>query len=559
MVHHSMFSTVVNLFITVNVIQMGLATDIQGGLWDTLWDVSEQFFTTFFFLEFVLKAWALQCTYFHEGWNCFDMFIVMISVVGTWVMPTVAGKNEQMSDLIAMPRMLRLLRMLRMMRVIPQFRVLFDGILTSFHAMFWVALLSLFVLYMFGVATVNILGRESSGFSNFNDDPSALIADTENQALGWNNYQYFGTVARAIMTLLNLVVLCELDTIVRPVWEVQPLIAMILMALAFLFTFCFFNILIGMIMDSVMQSVKSLESETTRKERRMQMNYAHELADILFEAESHNRHDFSAMGRDEIDLLVESVNGLGLPHGFSFMDLIDMFDPDGSGQGNSEDCLDCIFNLVTNSEFQNNCLLQKGIGQVKRKIHDLHLSLRRDMATQHERLISEVRQLLLREPAARSLPAPPSIASAIAEIVDGPAGSRRPKGKRISEVSAPLQSATSASDKAVCSPAVPQSTDQDPCLGQALSELESALAATTGYLSQAVGEHELAGAKLQEAQLILECMRPGYQAGAVMEDPVVIVDDLQTLVQLDSRGNEDVAASGVDAKCSSRVLAVSHL
>merc|ERR1719329_989840 len=250
---------------------------------------------------------------------------------------------------------------------------------------------------MFSVAAVNIMGRAESGYKNFDDNADNIALGAEDQLIGWNNYQYFGTVSRSLMTLMNLVIMAELDTILRPVWEVQPVVAMVLLCLAFLFTFCFFNILIGMIMDSVMQSVSQLESEATRKERRRQMDYAHQLAKIMFDQESgkvnhHMSHGLQKTHGSHLNDLSDCINELGLPHGFSLEDLFDMFDIDGKRQATADDCLNCIFNLVTNNTFQTGCQLYKGIGQIKRKMHMFEESIRAEMAVQHKEVLAEIRR-----------------------------------------------------------------------------------------------------------------------------------------------------------------------
>ena len=152
--------------------------------------------------------------------------------------------------MIGLLRLLRLLRMLKLLRVVPQFRIVFDGIAHAMQSMFWVVLLGLLVMYMVSVACVVMIGRRDSGYPNFEDATENIVAEASAE---FNNYQYFGSVARSMMSIFNLIVLAELDSIIRPIWEVQAFTAITIICFIFISTFGFLNILVGMIMDTQRQ------------------------------------------------------------------------------------------------------------------------------------------------------------------------------------------------------------------------------------------------------------------------------------------------------------------
>merc|ERR1712048_310057 len=124
-------------------------------------------------------------------------------------------------------------------------------------------------------------------------------------------------------------------------------------------TFGFLNILVGMIMDNVLSTVRQLEAEKAHIRKTEQMMLAHKLSEIMFEIDSDgdgcmSLAELRANGKGHEDLL-HAVSNIGLPHGFSLDDLHMMLDEDGSGSLSREEFLDGMFRLVLNTPFQRDC------------------------------------------------------------------------------------------------------------------------------------------------------------------------------------------------------------
>merc|ERR1719326_2375432 len=79
-------------------------------LWAAVWRYSNYIFSLIFVGEMVIKLAALHCNYFKEGWNCFDFFLVAVSIVGS------GGQSGFNPTILRVLRIFRVARLLRLVR-----------------------------------------------------------------------------------------------------------------------------------------------------------------------------------------------------------------------------------------------------------------------------------------------------------------------------------------------------------------------------------------------------------------------------------------------------------
>jgi len=75
-----------------------------------------------FWLEFFVKFIALKITYFCDGWNMFDFFLLLLSVFGLVMEFATAGLDSG-NDASNEARLFRLNRLFRVLRVLRLFRL----------------------------------------------------------------------------------------------------------------------------------------------------------------------------------------------------------------------------------------------------------------------------------------------------------------------------------------------------------------------------------------------------------------------------------------------------
>jgi hypothetical protein len=144
--------------IVLNV--FGMAMDFhrieEKGLYYTGYVDGMMFFTYFYYFEFIIKFFALGCTYFSDGWNRFDFFLVGVSFMDQFF-------GELLEAMLPMPptvlRVLRVARVLRILRLLKNLKGLRDLVMTlvfSIPALINVGCLLGLVIFMYAVLGVNL-------------------------------------------------------------------------------------------------------------------------------------------------------------------------------------------------------------------------------------------------------------------------------------------------------------------------------------------------------------------------------------------------------------------
>merc|ERR1719265_146441 len=89
-------------------------------------------------------------------------------------------------------------------------------------------------------------------------DPSdsQLVQDYE------KNFQlYWGSIPRAMFTLINLMLVAENAEVLRPIFYSDAFVFMVILLFLFFTLFVILNVLVGLIMDHMMQANEELKKE----------------------------------------------------------------------------------------------------------------------------------------------------------------------------------------------------------------------------------------------------------------------------------------------------------
>jgi len=157
--------------------------------------------------------------YFRDGWNVFDFAIVVVCALPL---------NSQFAAVL---RLARILRVLRLVTHIPKLQLLVGALLKSLGAMGYVGLLLGLVFYIYGVAGVNLFGR--------------------------NDPEHFGNLGRALLTLFQVITLEDWRSVFNLQFHgsgaaPQPLAATLyFVSFILLGTMIILNLFIGIVMNSM--------------------------------------------------------------------------------------------------------------------------------------------------------------------------------------------------------------------------------------------------------------------------------------------------------------------
>mmetsp|Transcript_56389 Transcript_56389/g.160066 ORF Transcript_56389/g.160066 Transcript_56389/m.160066 type:complete len:1173 (-) Transcript_56389:145-3663(-) len=116
MVFHA-FMTVVILVNSVIVVLEDYVEGDQSSGRSNAFVILEVLFATVFMLEFVMKLFVLHMKYFKSKWNCFDFFLVVLSIPSLILEFSSWGKGVPNAQVLHLTHSLRVLRMLRLVRL----------------------------------------------------------------------------------------------------------------------------------------------------------------------------------------------------------------------------------------------------------------------------------------------------------------------------------------------------------------------------------------------------------------------------------------------------------
>lgn len=164
------FQSCMALLIVGNAAVIGLETDLPGF---TNWDLVENLFLLLFSIELLLKflfVGPMSMFSFYNPdftWNSFDFFIVGLGIFD-FVMSTLCGsKGGGFATIFRMIRLLRILRIFRIIKFLKQLYLLAFGLVEATKAVFWVAILMCFVLYVCSIVLVKTIGRPPETDAHF--------------------------------------------------------------------------------------------------------------------------------------------------------------------------------------------------------------------------------------------------------------------------------------------------------------------------------------------------------------------------------------------------------
>jgi voltage-gated sodium channel len=203
--------------ILANAVLLGLETyDRLEAEHGRLFDVLNDLFLVVFTVEIAVRILAYgrrPQDYFRNGWNLFDFVVVGLAYL-PWVRQSVT-----------LLRMARLLRVARLLSVMPGLRVVLGGLVRSVAPLASVAVLTFFLLYLYGML----------GWLLFGDhDP-----------------EHFGNIGAALLTLFQLLTLEGWNEVLAIEQEYSRWSWIYFVSFILMGSFLVLNLVIAIVLNSV--------------------------------------------------------------------------------------------------------------------------------------------------------------------------------------------------------------------------------------------------------------------------------------------------------------------
>ena len=192
----------------------------------------ETFILWLFVLELLIRIgafWPKPWRFFASGWNLFDFFIVIASVLPVH------------SEAASVFRLVRVLRALRLLKAVPGLQVVVLGMIRSVGSLGYVSLILCIHFYIYGLAGIKLFGTM---------DPL-----------------HFGSLSEVVLTLFQVVTLEGWVDVMRGLIAAgasQWVTAIYFVSFILIGTMVIMNLVIGVIINGMMESQKELLADVAR-------------------------------------------------------------------------------------------------------------------------------------------------------------------------------------------------------------------------------------------------------------------------------------------------------
>ena len=232
-VESGIFTTAIFVLIALNTISLGIETFTLPENISSALSTFNTVCLVIFIIEILLKLYAYGVNFFKDGWNIFDTFIVLVSI-----MPMITFLSSMRAFRIF--RIFRALRALRMMKRLEKLRVIVQALLGALPSVAWVVVLLMIIYYVYAVIGTNLF--------------STIAPDT------------FGTLWDSLYTLFQITLADDLGQISRPLLASSGLSAVVyFVTFVILSAVLVLNVIVGVVVDSVSEIKNASKEESHKK------------------------------------------------------------------------------------------------------------------------------------------------------------------------------------------------------------------------------------------------------------------------------------------------------
>ncbi|KAL0214472.1 hypothetical protein P9112_006656 [Eukaryota sp. TZLM1-RC] len=242
---HPAFSIVLIFVILINVISVALQTSRSFAMdFKHLIAILDAIFLSIYLFEFILKYYGLGNQYWHNHYNKFDFFILLVSLF-TFIQVNFTFLNF-LGDLsvLRVVQALRAMRSLRAISIIPALRILFEALIKTVLSIGNLALLLILILYVFGIMGYYLYGTEG--------DP-----------------ERYGSLGSALLTLMCYVTIDEWTEVNRVLDTHDKSSRFYILAFVLMGHILFTNLFIGVVIRNLDVAIEENRSKVEKKKKKL--------------------------------------------------------------------------------------------------------------------------------------------------------------------------------------------------------------------------------------------------------------------------------------------------
>lgn len=237
------------------------------------------------------------------GWNLFDLFLVLLMIVETWIVAPLMTGDTGMNQLSTL-RLLRLLRISRVFRLVPELGMMVKSMGAAARSVSSTLVLAIGIMYVFAIILTQ--------WAKTGGRLDKCVADGE---ICFD--YYFGTIGKSLLSLMQILVYDDTFSLIRPTMDEAWHIGALLILFICVGSFTVLNMLIGVICEIV--GVTTTEEKEKVLRARVREVFAQLDAD----------HD-GGISREEFTEKLDLLEKLGIDQALvrSAFDIIDVNESD---------------------------------------------------------------------------------------------------------------------------------------------------------------------------------------------------------------------------------------
>jgi len=368
------FDIGIGIVIAFNAVSIGIEQTLELNGHSTLvTSVFESIFLVIYILELSLRFFVDGRKAVRGSWVKFDLFLVIVGVLGSWVLEIALTKSQSraLGPLMVL-RTMRLLRLAKTMRLFTRVQecwMLVRGFMNSANILIYSFIILFLMLYIFSCLSVEIITKNASD----NDDPAYRV----------HVEKYFSSLPQTMMTLIRFACLDNTSEIYAPLVEREPLLALFFIPIIFTVSMVMFHLLGAVIFSSTLdQNANELDAEKFAKEA----EWGQLILDLKFMFERLDEDKSGRLSQDELmninpadqERLTEAL-GLSSP-----LQVFNALDVDKSGEVSITEFFDGVWEVA----------IQKSDIELKRmekQIEAMHWRIKETFGVQHDLQVQMMR------------------------------------------------------------------------------------------------------------------------------------------------------------------------
>ncbi|CAE8707090.1 unnamed protein product, partial [Polarella glacialis] len=311
--------------IVANAVYMGVEVDADKSETKLIWNVAEVSFSTIFTVELSLRFIGTTPIYmfFADGWNLFDLVLVIVSMVDLAVQAAFDSRTGELDKLssLRLVRLTRVVRVFRLVRVLKGLWRLVVGIVNASWTLVWTWVLLALVIYIFSIVATRLIGQPHKG----NADMDA----------------YFGTMGRSMFTLFQVTTTEGWADIARQSMQLEPWTAGFFILYLHVTTFAILNVMIAVIVENTLDQAGNQRTRFLEKKKMSQRETFQRIYKVFKDGDADKdgvltKEEFLLeMNREDIKRHLEQI-GINVCEAENLFSILDY---DGSGSLDAEEFL----------------------------------------------------------------------------------------------------------------------------------------------------------------------------------------------------------------------------